>query len=657
MNFELFELILSAISQAFIISQANAYNKEIIDGGTKNRIWSFLSIAVLIPYSLSPLGKLFPASDFSIFSYGAMAFSAGLYYVASVAHQNQIYINQGEPDRIERLPYDLHENEYLTQAALWLSAYMAPLLLTLYVSTLVSCIFLGAPMYAYVSLAMYAVNLLNQHDYIPEYLKPPFMYFNIMVSILTVFGISNWLNASITLFMLGVTVFDYIRCNWLNIDSPTLQFPMANHTHQLMLSPEDDLNPSTALNKQITQHIDYKTRSDLHVSFDHFYRSHQVTARILEEIPQVDFNNYKLFFDQCNFQSQAFQELISNQMSVHDKYNQASQQSRLAEFNLPTHASPIDAQIAFLKREMSIFVERLKNPSYRDLNHLQVTAMHRYARLILNRIQQQARGERRDELLLSIALTTGSHCNRAYLESLSAMAGDCNFLSSDTLNLRDQAALQAQTAREASFRAYYYKTAKKLKELVPEFYGVMWQDLDDYHTYEDFVEIFGRNFYMRNPSLNQRIRTIFDIFHDRYNYYLLTWAQALLDIEELNMLFSKDYTASYLINQVIHPEGKLHLLFIAWCERHYPSSYKDVVYDEYHLLNEGPEIQALAELMLLDLNILDLDAPELHTAAITIEATNELTNMAYGLNVFSLFSTPTTDSTPLADIKQQSNSM
>lgn len=119
MSLEILQLILSALSQSFIISQTYSYNKEIIDGGTKNKIWLFLTTLPLISFAIAPIMMLFPSLILSLGSYAFMAVAAGIMYVASIAHANQMAINQNEHHNIQTLPYRLHENKYLMSAALF----------------------------------------------------------------------------------------------------------------------------------------------------------------------------------------------------------------------------------------------------------------------------------------------------------------------------------------------------------------------------------------------------------------------------------------------------------------------------------------------------------------------------------------------------------
>ena len=193
-DIEKLQLVLSAISGAFIVSQTQAYHTEIVDGGTKNKIWSFTTALALTPAVLKPLAQLWPDMHLGLYQCVFTAFSAGVYYIASVAHQNQIYINQGELDKIQALPFHAHNNKFLMDSTLFLSRNINKFLIPFYVASLVSCIFFGAPVYGYISLIMYGVNLLNQYGYFPAILKTPYLYLNVLVMTSATFGLTSWLN-------------------------------------------------------------------------------------------------------------------------------------------------------------------------------------------------------------------------------------------------------------------------------------------------------------------------------------------------------------------------------------------------------------------------------------------------------------------------------
>lgn len=656
-NPQLIQLILSAVSEAFIVTQAIAYNKEVVDGGTKNKIWSFLSFIVTIPWLLSPLARIFPAVNFGLYQWLIMGLSGGICYVASVAHHNQICRNQDDLDKITKLPYDLHENKYIMDSALFLSRYLVQIFTPIYIISLVGCIFLGAPTYAYISLTMYTLNLLYQHDYFPSILKGPYRYLNVLAVSSATLGLTSWLNIAFFASGVAFTIFDYVICHMRQEVSPTSQFPMANSKNKLTVMPINNDTPegSKALLSLLNKHRNYKSASSLegeklrfgiqgdwifyvfsrvsgypiktikyafkglffhetiklegvHVTFNHFYESYRIVEKILADTPALNYDDYIDLFNQADFQSPSFRDLITNQMSLHDKYNEHPSGQRCIELGLPADTSTIDVQIAYLKREMGYFVERLNRPSYRDLNPQQVAVLHQYARLILTKVSSLP-FEERNTILVSLAITTGSHCNRIYLETLSSLAEELGFLIEDTLSLREKAILQAQGARETRFRTYYYETVALFKQNPKK--GYMFKtffsnvDIDDYHTYEGFVQVFGANLYLRNPTLSLRNRTTQDVYRDQMIHHYLSQ----FDFTDEKMLFSQVYNPSYLVNQVLDPRGKLHKVFIEWCEEHFPSYYQDVLYDQDYLLKTSPNTTALAELMLLDFDILTLDTP------------------------------------------------
>lgn len=675
---EKLQLVLSAISDAFIVSQTQAYHKEIVDGGTKNKIWSFTTALLLTPAVLAPLAQLWPDMYLGLYQCVFSAFSAGVYYIASVAHQNQIYINQGELDKIQPLPFNAHNNKFLMDSTLFLSRNMTKFLIPFYVASLVSCIFFGAPVYGYISLVMYAVNFLNQYGYFPEFLKTPYLYLNILVTTSATFGLTSWLN--LALFLAGVTyvIVDYIRCYLYQADSPTAQFAMADpeKAFTVLSIANDDSNAEEQLSSLINKHRTYKstcatkpaqlrfgfpwesflyaisrmsghnleevykmaqeflfhekiTPDGVHVTFNHFYESHQLVEKILADAPLINYEDYLTLFNQCDFASPGFRDSIANQMVLHDKYQEAAFTDRCAEFGFSSGTDPVDVQIAYLRREMTYFVERFNNPSYRDLTAQQVAVMHRYVRLILPKIHQLPVAKQND-IILTIAICTGSHCNRIYLETLSSLAEELGCLANDTLTFREQAMLEVQAVRETAFRRYYYHAAKLLKNKHLVF-KKLFEDLDDYHTYELFVKMFGANFYLRNATLTLRYRTTQDVYRDKTVHMSLS----NFHFTDEKMLFSQTYNSEYLVDQVLRPESKLHNIFIRWCREHFPSGYENILYDDDYLLKKGPKIKALAELMLLDLGILELDdayplvdvpTPELAALRLAVVVQEEVTN-------------------------------
>lgn len=298
-SLELIQLILSALSQSFIFSQLFSYNQEIVDGGTQNRIWSFMSTLGLLSFAFSPLSQLFPATNLSFYTYSIMAVSGLVQYVASIAHANQMAINQNEREKIQTLPYDLHNNQSLMQLALFLSRHFGTACLAIYMTSIIGCAFFGAPLYAYTSLALYSVEILNKNGYLPSFLRTPYLYANILILIVSIFGVTSWLSVGLSAGMIGFTVYDYIRCHFYGADSPTAQFPMADASKKLTVEPieEQDSEAEEKLNFVIQKHIRCKDQVGIHVTFNHFYQSYHIMDKILSNAPEVNYSDYAAHFN------------------------------------------------------------------------------------------------------------------------------------------------------------------------------------------------------------------------------------------------------------------------------------------------------------------------------------------------------------------------
>jgi len=596
MSFQLLQLIVNAMSQAFSVSQLSAYNQEIVDGGTKNRIWSFLTTYSLANLTLLPLMLLFPAIDFGLALLGSAFVLGGIFYAASIAQENQMRINQGEFEKIKTLPWGLHKHEYLMKSASFLTLHLATFLLLLYGSSLVACIFLGAPLYAYVSLGMYAIDQLNQEGYLPNVLKAPYLYLGVAVTLLATCGVTSVLGLTLSLGLIAFTAVDYIRCYVWGEDSPTAQFPMTDLSQQIKVPSveQEDAEATQQFEALLQTHQTHRGDADIHVTFDHFYASHQIVNKLLASAPAIDYKQYIALFNAIDFTHEALRNKIQNEMCVHDKFNGQALSDHCQALNLPSETDVSDVQIAYLKREISYFVERLEQSSYRDFTYQQALTMQRYARLLLSKLETFS-NEKKISSLLHLAVTTGSHCNRAYLESLSSLAVEEKLLLVPSLNFREEAMLRVQEAREAAFRTYYHKVAPQLNKR--PYFSIIWDDTGDYHTYEDFVYTFGVNFYLMNASFTTGFRDIFEVLNDR----------VVALYRGVGILFCEHYTVNYLVDQTINPEKKLYKIFERWCAEHQVR-----LLDEDYMLRFEPnsaELRALAELMLLDFNIIALKKP------------------------------------------------
>ncbi|MDF1684109.1 MAG: hypothetical protein P1U36_05585 [Legionellaceae bacterium] len=736
-SFESIQRMIDVTADAHSVSQYVAYTQETVDSGTKNKLWSFRAVHWLANITLFPLISLFSLNVWLVYFSSALPLAV-IFYVASVAHGNQLAKNTGELDKIKRLPWDLHQNTYLTDLALFLSVNFVYPLFALYVVALAACFLFGSPWFACVSLAMYALDQLYQREYLPEFLEMPYLCMSISILLLVIFGVTSYVGIGLSLAMVVFTVIDHVLCNELGQTSPTVQFPN-NHAPEeydfaLMSSLEGDYtkalddvvylseNPKAYFVKGMQQEtcftedvdltnlvekmadINFKkyilgitleaghTRHDkpkesfecrlkaheekrgdreLHVTFDHFYESYQLVEDILKDVPFVfperGYKRYLELFAEINFKDEKIRDFILCQMYAHDKFNGQNLESLSKE-------ALAARQEDFLKQEMQVFVERLEQASHRDFSHLQAANMHGYARLLLSKMDTpEYSPEERADLLLAIAMTTGSHCYRSYPQNLSDFAAEKEILFSPELTLREHALLVVQDIREAAFRTYYDNTVRVFNQYF--YFNIIWGDIEDYFTYEDFVYWFGLNLYLRNVSFTLGFREASEVLWDRavgyfcrgqgeYDFALMSSLDGDFTAAQKNTIYISEESKTYFVKgmeqdatfakfvDLTHLEAKLadanfhkqiltmtskaghtlqRLLFCEYYtidflveqainpeEKLYPIFAEWCVqnniniWDEEHLIKykSAPnELRALAEFMLLELKIFDVKKP------------------------------------------------
>ena len=213
------------------------------------------------------------------------------------------------------------------------------------------------------------------------------------------------------------------------------------------------------------------------------------------------------------------------------------------------------------------------------------------------------------QVLLTLAIRTGQHCNRMYLETFADLFHRCGY-HAQKLSLKERAVLLAQSAREDAFKRYYYAFMpvwRKIQAstLNPDYF--LSADVNDYHAYELFARQFGAFFYLPNQTLSRRTRSFFEIASDHVFSYLLKLANAKL-------CFSDYYNTEYLIKAVLDGQGKLHGVFKDWCDTIYPEAYNESRLDEdlYPVADDNPRLRTLACLMLLDLGLVESTTPLLN---------------------------------------------
>jgi hypothetical protein len=574
LSLEMLQSVVNVGADAHSVSQYLAYTQETVDSGVKNKLWSFRAIHWLTNLTLFPLLGLFPVLNVWLIYIGTALLLGTIFYLASIAHRNQIAENLDEHETIISLPWELHKNTYLMKSALFLSENLVYPLLVLYGVSLGACVFWGSPWYACIAVAMFALDQLYQREYLPEFLDMPYLCLSVAMILLVIFGVTSYIALGLSLAMVAFTVIDYIQC------SPTVQFPKSQ------VLEVDATEVAQPLEAVLGSYQAARVNLELHVTFDHFYESYQLVDNILKDVPSVNYQRYLVLFDRIDFKDVDVQEHMLCQMYAHDKFNGQDLQG-LSQDEL------IARQKDYLRQEMAVFVERLEQSSHRDLTHLQAANMHGYARLLLSNMEHY-RADDQASLLIAIAMTTGSHCYRSYTENLSTFAAEKELLFKRELTLREHALLAVQDIRETAFRTYYYDTVRVFNQ-----YNPFWTDVDDYFTYEDFVCWFGLNFYLRNVSFTIGLREASQVLWDRVIAFIFRGYQ---------LLFCEKYDVKYLVDRAIDPKEKLYPIFLKWCaDRGVNILQLD---EDLRPIERNPdELRALAELMLLDLNIVDVKTP------------------------------------------------
>lgn len=604
-----------------MMSIFSSYEREIVDGGTRNKVWTFIVQMILLSTSVAPLWLIFPGVGLlgSALYYSVLGFSGLVSYIASICHANQIKRNMGQheerealgwsaiegnangllkllshffaaQDKLVALPFNLHNNTSFVKVMMFINQNMLYGLGAIYLTAVVLAGIYLSPIYALAAAAMFAVDRCYQQGWFPKFLETPYFLVTTFLMIGYFSGFDSWFSIIITTASIAFTVYDYIQTHLRGVHSPTSLFPMASKEKELSLErvvgAQCD-SKAALISRLSTFRVNAR---DLKVTFNHFHASYELSERVFANAPQVDFSDYARHFNQLDFSCPAIKSMILNEMAVHDKFNGESLAHHQQTLNLPVDSSLDTIYVAYLKSEINHMVNRLTNISYRDLNNQQVNALQGQARHLLNYLNTTQNINERSSMLISLAVSTGSHCNRIYLEMFSELSQD-HYPPVD-LTLREQVIFDAQSAREKAFRSYYFTLSKEL--LLDKVF-----DLDDYHTYEQVVVLFGCNFYLRNSSLSQRVRSLKDFLIEKYYSYVV-----LANVTK----FSDSYDVALLLDEVLN--GKLHSSFLAWCEKIYPNCYNELILDEDYMVDsDNPNVKKLALLMLLDCGLIELKEP------------------------------------------------
>lgn len=596
MNF--LTLMLSACSNAYFMSYNLTVTNAVIDGGATNRIWVFVRQYFLLMVCFSPLYMLFPAASFaiSLSFYSSLTFLGALNYIASICHTNQIKLNGAREGELDKLPFGLHNQPKFSQGVLFLARNLTYVMFASYILGLGAFAFSGAYFFVGFATGMLMIDQVYKNGWMPEFLEKPYSYATTFLLFNVVF--SGAVSATLILINASILGWDYIQLHIYKVRRGTNQFPFASAKQEKIIIPGNTQELNILLTK-----LNSTESHCIRITFNHFEEANTVSDKFLISAPAVDFNQYAILFDNLDFTSQMLRDNLVNEMADHDLYSEKSHEQHRCELKLSPNTAISDIQIAWLKREMHYMVKKLVFPSYKELTHQTVITMHGQARYLLSFLLNTHNQEVKENILLSLAVQTGSHCNGKYVDTFAELSHQYAFQQA-TLTTRERVILAAQSIREDQFRNYYYNIIPQLKD-INEGFKFMSQSIDfnDYHTYESYVSILGGAYYLRNPNMHKRAHTIFTIIGE-YSVDSMI-AQHTSDGTLKKGRFSDYYNSEILLKEIL--KGKLHSYFMMWCEEKCPGSYHAFVLDVETSFVKVDSLYAikLAELMLLDLGLVE----------------------------------------------------
>ena len=602
---------LSALTGGVTVSRYASFGQEVAAGGTTNKIWTGFVQLLLIMVSFKPLYLIFPAASLTlnILYYSSIACTGLLTYLASVCHMNQVELNVGDKKNLQKLPFGLHENAGFRHSVIFLNKSLTYLLYGFYASVLGMAVFHGYYLFAAASASMITLDQLYQHRWFPSILETPYILLNSCLYSTLFFGYSSPFSIALSAVSAVVVAWDYVQTHLRGARSASSQFAIGLKDHEWSFDKTLSRKPTNK--KTLDLFLENFITKPIRITFNHFRAASVITDQILGKAKKMNFTDYSQLFNQIDFKNPTVRTLIQNEMVIHDKFNEKTLDERRGELNLSPETEPVDVQIAFLKREMTYVVARLNNPSYKALNHQQINTLVGQAQLILENTLAMKDEQKKQSILLTLAIRTGSHCYRMYLETFAELF-HAHVATNQPLSLREKAALAAQSVREDEFKKYYYKIRPFLRQYYAATYDLgylLLEDKNDYHAYELFANDFGAAFYLQNESLSRRFRGLYRIVDDYINTYI--FFPLLGAVFKSKCLFSDYYNDECLIDAAVDGKGKLHLIFQEWCNAVYPEAYMELLLDEdlYPVDKKDPKIRAMAKLMLLDLNLVELTEP------------------------------------------------
>lgn len=576
--------------------------EEIKSGKTTNKIWLTLMQTSLNYMSVLALSEVLSeySNIFNFIKYAINGLIVIANYLCYVFESNEISDkNQVEQSR-KTLPFNLDKDQTLKDIAQFISRNINLLQLGTYILALSLGIYYGLEQMVMFNLLGVLLEQIYQRNLLHKYLSSAYRMLRMVMLSGYLFGFNSWLFIAINLINIAIMLGDYVSTHLLGLTTASIQYPIARKNNQLIL---DNNKPNSKSSLQ--QLLNKIKNHPVEVTFDHMRQSALLNEKLTLCAKNVNYDKYTDLFSQIDFSKPELKELIEAEITANDDFMLVDECTHIENLQLPKNTTSYDIKIAYLKKEMSLMIERLKTSSPRNLTHEQVEILKGNGRRILEYLKKlnPKTDTHFNIILISLALQTGSHCSRVYIECFANIMREYDFQEIENLSLKERVLSKTQGIKSEAFFKFYQNLTYTLKTTSNQsnnlfnkyLFNFLWSDTNDYHTYENFCLGVGPNFYLDNQTYSIRFRGFGDIFLDVYLAITFTLGHP-------SYIFSKHYNAAYLILEVI--EGKLAPDFKKWCDLFYPKAYEDYCLDEYHMTTINPNSVELATLMLLDCNII-----------------------------------------------------
>ena len=470
--------------------------------------------------------------------------------------------------------------------------------------------FLGLTPFVIASRLVLLADRAYQHNLLGQRVGKSYLWLMNLVTLGSFFGVGNWLSLGLSALFIGFSLRSFIRVYVKGIESNSILFPVTDPERQFKLGHIKQetlrITDKSGLNVLFQKLRIY----DFKLTYNHFRQAKQIASKLLSDTPSVDVNDYIQLFGKIDFQGNDLISLIAAEMTSQDKFFGENLELLKKELSLPQDSDLSEVYVSYLKREIRYCVERLHSTHSRDMQQEKFIAFQKQARHVLKVINENFNKDKASSarILIEIALKTGSHCNKVYADTFSDLSE--RLLSfNDTgktakLSLQERTVFALQSFREKCFRNYYYYAVAQFEEqgkYTP--LALMFQDVNDYHSYEHFVSVFGPNFYLRNNLFG--LESSLPWINKCYEYYYRFTLHGI-------KFFDSFYQEKLIIDEVLTPGTHLNTLFAEWCNNSlYEDCYQSISYDEDFFpikdLKKDKNIRILAKIMLADLGVFQLD--------------------------------------------------